>query len=46
MDEMKVTAGAGRQALGASHEQRLSRQRALIDELFQETEEVVTLWKQ
>jgi len=37
MDEMKVTADAERQDLWASHEQRLNQQRALIDELLQET---------
>jgi hypothetical protein len=36
MDEMKVKADAERHALWASHEQRLSQQRALIDELLQE----------
>lgn len=37
MDAMKVKADIERQALWASHEQRLSQQRALIDELLQET---------
>jgi len=36
MDAMKVKADIERQALWASHEQRLSQQRALIDELLQE----------
>jgi len=34
---MKVKADIERQAFWASHEQRLNQQRALIDELLQET---------